>query len=551
MQPSRPRRQGVPPASAGEPAISPRLLDIAAILAAQGEVRLPTWQPWKGIIRVYVPEPATVPEWVASFPEAALLRGTCRAAYGDRALRASVARMRLGRSGVTLLHLAAYMGNWEAVKEALLDGSTLLSIEASWLDVGSVPKYTDGVPLTPLAMALDGKHGSSKDCAEMLLALGASPERALEGLISSRHNVFCMRPRAFDISLISHVLELVSPSCSLWLAWDVGLMLRHPGITAAATRRLVEEVPGVLAGEFDERIVWDLNEFSDRYGAKHFALLRALASNVPPRFFSDVLEAYASIEDTEALEEALDSDLAMQPAHRATALWAAAVSGMLDRVEIFFDPAVQIVSMRGPEHAWTTPLAAAVVNRHLEIVEYLVTHLTPAQCTPAEKLQASVQVGLSEQVRRLLIDHGDAIDLEAQMQDYADMFEHGAPRYILALACAEGRQDIVEMLVDAGASVHVGSESMQDAPLIFFATGLDDFREQDVTPAARLELVKYIIKKGALYCKAQWVAFAQGKAHLDGLDLSGLDECEVIKSAVAELQMTWGGTWVAEELLAA
>ena len=539
---ARPRRLGAPPGDLAMPARLARLLEIAAILSAQGEVRLPTWRQAAG--------PATETEWVASFPEAAQLRGTCRAAYGDRALRASVARMRLGRSGVTLLHLAAYMGNWEAVKEALLDGSTLLSIDASWLDVGSVPKYTDGAPLTPLAMALDGKHGSSKDCVEMLLALGASPERALEGLISSRHNVVCMRPRAFDISLISHVLELASPSCSPWLAWDVGLMLRHPGITAAATRRLVEEVPGVLAGEFDERIVWDLNEFSDKYGAKHFALLRALASNLPPRFFSDVLEAYASIEDTEALEEALDSDLAMQPAHRATALWAAAVSGMLDRVEIFFDPAVQIVSMRGPEHAWTTPLAAAVVNRHLGIVEYLVMHLTPAQCTPAEKLRASVQVGLSEQVRRLLIDHGGAIDFAAQMQDDDGMFENGAPRYILALACAEGRQDIVEMLVDAGASVHVGMDSKRDAPLIFAASGLHSF-SRTAPPAERVALVKYLIRAGALYCKVQWVAFAQGKAHLDGLDVSWLDECEVIKGAVAELQMTWGDAWVAEELVAA
>ena len=274
-----------------------------------------------------------------------------------------------------------------------------------------------------------------------------------------------------------------------------------------------------------------------------------LADNLPQRFFSNVLQAYASIEDTEALAAALDSDLAMQPAHRATALWAAAVSGMQARVEAFFDPAVQLVSLRGP-YAWTTPLTAAVSIGHLGIVEYLVTHLTPAQCTPAEKLRASVQVGLSEQVRRLLIDHGGAIDFAAQMQDDDDMFEHGAPRYILALACAEGRQDIVEMLVDAGASVHVGMDSKRDAPLIFAASGLHSF-SRTAPPAERVALVKYLIRAGALYCKAQWVAFAQGKAHLDGLDVSWLDECEVIKSAVAELQMTWGDAWVDEELVAA
>ncbi len=495
------------------------------------------------------PEPATETEWVASFPEAAQLRDMCRAAYGDRMLRANVARMRLGRSGVTLLHRAAYMGDWEAVKEALLDGSTLLSIDTSWVDVGSVPNYAGAARLTPLAMALDGKYGSSSACVDMLLAVGASPDLALEGLISSRHNVHCCRPETYDAALISHVLELASPSCSPWLAWDVGLMLRHPGITAAATRRLVEEVPGVLDGDFDDRIEWDLHEFSYRYGAKHFALLRALADNLPQRFFSNVLQAYASIEDTEALVAALDSDLAMQPAHRATALWAAAVSGMQARVEAFFDPAVQLVSLRGP-YAWTTPLTAAVSIGHLGIVEYLVTHLTPAQCTPAEKLRASVQVGLAEQVRRLLIDHGGAIDFAAQMQDDDDMFEHGAPRYILALACAEGRQDIVEMLVDAGASVHVGMDSKRDAPLIFAASGLHSF-SRTAPPAERVALVKYLIRAGALYCKAQWVAFAQGKAHLDGLDVSWLDECEVIKSAVAELQMTWGDAWVDEELVAA
>ena len=191
----------------------------------------------------------------------------------------------------------------------------------------------------------------------------------------------------------------------------------------------------------------------------------------------------------------------------------------------------------GPTYAWTTPLTAAIAIGHLGIVDYLVTHQTPAQCTHAEKLQASVQMGLSGQVRRLLEDPDGAIDLEAQMQDIAETFEHGAPR--------EGRQDIVEMLVDAGASVHVGMDSVQDAPLIFFAAAdLPDFCRA-VTPAERMALVMFLIKRGALYCEAQWEAFAQGNAHLDGLDVAWLDECEVIKSAVAELQMTWGDTWVA------
>ena len=60
-----------------------RLLDIATIVAAQGETPSP---------------PASQREWVASFPEAELLRLTCRAAYGDRVLLAHVARMRLGKT---------------------------------------------------------------------------------------------------------------------------------------------------------------------------------------------------------------------------------------------------------------------------------------------------------------------------------------------------------------------------------------------------------------------------------------------------------------------
>jgi hypothetical protein len=349
-----------------------RLLDIATIVAAHGETPSP---------------PASQHEWAASFPEAALLRLTCRAAYGDRVLLAHVARMRLGKEGWTLLHRAAYMGDWVAAKEALLHASTF-SYDLDRVDVGSVPRGTRK-PLTPLALALDGESGSSIDCMEMLLALGASPERALEGLISTRHNSISLcRPRTFDAALISHVLGLVSPTTSPWLAWDVGLMLRDPDITAAATRRLVlekenperEEDSYGEEGDFDERIEWDLQTFSDRYGAEHYELLRALARNLPQRFFSEVLQAYASIEDTEALEGALGTDLAIQPDHRATALWAAAVSGMLDRVKALLDLAVQIVSLPMPPNStrWVTPLAAAVENGHLEIVEYLVTHQTPA-----------------------------------------------------------------------------------------------------------------------------------------------------------------------------
>ena len=528
----RPRRLGAPALSSD----LEKLLAVAAIVSAQGEVRLPTWR-------------GAGPEWVASFPEVALLRDTCRAAKGDRALLANVARMRLGRSGVTLLHRAAFFGDCEAAKAALLHANTLLSFAAERVDVGSVPRHSDAAPLTPLAMALDGARGSSEECAYFLLALGASPDRALEGLISHRHNItrFWEWGRtALDVALVSHVLELVSPSFSLWATWDVGLMLRDPGITAAATRRLVEEVPGVLAGDFDSHIKWDLHEFSNRYGAEHKQLLRALAANLPERYFGDVLRAYASIEDTEALAAALDTDLAMQPAHRATALWAAAFFGMRERVERFLGPAVQIVSLPGPPYSnWATPLAAAVANGHIEIVDYLLTHQTPAQGTFAEKLQAAVEVGLSEQVGHLLTHHVGAIDLEAQMpDDSGGMFENGAPRYILVLACAQGRQDIVEMLVDAGASVHVGMDSKKDAPLILYATGLSDYC-RTASGAARVALVKYFIQKGALYSEKQWVAFAVGKPHLDGMNVSWLDKCDVIKSAVAELKLVWGEPWVA------
>ena len=233
---------------------------------------------------------------------------------------------------------------------------------------------------------------------------------------------------------------------------------------------------------------------------------------------------------------------------RATALWAAAFFGMRERVERFLGPAVQIVSLPGPPYSnWATPLAAAVANGHIEIVDYLLTHQTPAQGTFAEKLQAAVEVGLSERLQHLLTHHVGALDLEAQFPDEdGDMFDDGEPRYILVLACAQGLQDIVEMLVGAGASVHVGMDSKQDAPLVFFAAGLHSYcRTEGVTDIARVALAKYLIQRGALYSEKQWVAFAVGKPHLDGMDVSCLDECDVIKGAVAELELVWGEPWVA------
>ena len=522
-----------------------RLLAVATIMAQQGEVRRIPVPKWRAALCA-----GAAPAWMADFPEAAKLRGVCRAAYGDPVLLAHVARMRLGKSGVTLLHRAAYVGDWVAAKAALLYAHSH-ELDFDRVDVGSEPwstkVYPDGAPLTPLAMALDGKYGSSKDCVEMLLALGASPDRALKGLLSTRHSTDNGRPRTFDVALIGHVLKLASPDFSLLSAWDVGLMLRDPVITAAATRRLAED-PDVLAGEFDDRIEWDLNEFSSRYGAQHHELLRALAANLPSRFFSDILHAFASIKDKEALEAALDSDLAMLPANRGTALWAAAISGMLDGVKSLLDATVQIVSRRGPYSQWTTPLAAAVANRHLQIVEYLVMHQTPAQGTYAEKLQASVEMGLSERVQHLLTHHGGAIDLEAKVDDDDGMVYDCAPRYILVLACTQGRLDIVKLLVDAGASVHVGMDGKRDAPLTCWASGPSDYTRttgSDVTADMRVELVKYLIKKGALYSAGQWAAFAVGKAHLNGLDVSRLDECEVTRRAVAELGLAWGAPWVA------
>ena len=174
--------------------------------------------------------------------------------------------------------------------------------------------------------------------------------------------------------------------------------------------------------------------------------------------------------------------------------------------------------------------------------------MTPSQGTYAEKLQAAVEVGLAGHVRGLLQDHGGDIDLEEEMVDNG-LFCIGSPRYYLTLACAEGHQGIVEMLVGAGASVHVGMNSQSSVPLVFEAAGLyTDFCHAEVTDDARVALVKYLIQKGALYSAGQWAAFAVGKAHLDGLDIDRhlyqLDTCDVIKRAVEELGLRWGDACV-------
>ncbi len=152
-------------------------------------------------------------------------------------------------------------------------------------------------------------------------------------------------------------------------------------------------------------------------------------------------------------------------------------------------------------------------------------------------------MGLAEHVRALLQDHRDDIELEVEITD-GGLFSIGAPRYYLTLACAQGHQGIVEMLVDSGASVHVGMDSKWDVPLIWKASGLGDFCPAGVTEDARVALVKYLIQKGALYSVAQWVKFAEGRPHLDGLDtgrhLYRLDESKVIGRAVAELGIEWG-----------
>ena len=546
MLPTRPRRQGAP---ARLPHHLELLLDAAAILAAQGSVRLPTYQTIQMILHPYVPAPATAPEWVADYPqEAAALRDTCRAARGDRPLLAQVARMRLGRRGLTLLHRAAYLGDWVAARDALLHHDCLLTLDAARVHVGSVPEYAGAAPLTPLTLALNGAHGrSSKDVVELLLAVGASPDRALEGLISSCHNVTHARAAGFSAALVSRVLALASPAFSPWKAWDVCLMLRRPSLTAAATRRLVEEVPGVLAGEFDDRIEWELQNFNERYGATRHRLLRALAAPLPPRFFCEVLQAYAAAEDTHALAAALGTPLAKDPRNRAVALWTAAVSGLLGCAQDLLHPALQLVSVYGPYSKETTPMAAAAMQGHAEVVEFLVANQTAAQGTYAEKLHAAVRAGLAAQVQRLLQHHRGAIDLEAQMRDYDGMFDDGAPRYALVLACAVGQREIVELLVGAGASLRVGMDSGRDAPLVCWAAGASDYCRRGVPEGARLELLTYLIKAGALYCGAQWEAAAQagGAAHLVGLDWRWLDECELVQRAVAALGMVWGAAWVA------
>ena len=463
------------------------------------------------------------------------LAGNARAFYSDAQVWAAQVHHR-GPRGRTHLMYAAWMGSTARVQYLLDRGARV--------DAGSVPPYASASPLTPLSMAL---AGGSRACAELLLAMGASLDRALEGLAYGGLSVEHDR-KGMCGDLACSLLMRVSPAFSPWAAVNLGVSLRHPDLTGAAVRRLVEASP--VVGDIDEGIQEVLYELKDCLCRGPSLLLRAFVEPLPARFFSDIAQAYAVYEDVERLAAALDTPFAMEHGNRATALWAAASAGMLERVERFFDPALRIESLPGLYSGGMeiSPLVFAALNGHTNVVEFLVEHqMTPSQGTYAEKLQAAVEVGLAGHVRGLLEDHRDDIDLEEEMVDDG-LFHIGSPRYYLTLACAEGHQGIVEMLVGAGASVHVGMDSQWSVPLIFKAAGLGDFCHAEVTDDARVALVKYLIQKGALYSAGQWAAFAVGKAHLDGLDVNvhlyQLDTCDVVKRAVEELGLQWGDACV-------
>jgi hypothetical protein len=216
---------------------------------------------------------------------------------------------------------------------------------------------------------------------------------------------------------------------------------------------------------------------------------------------------------------------------------------VLARVKRLFSPELEIVEVE--EYSYlnpVSPLAYAAQQGCVEIVEYLLTNQTLAQSGADEMLEAAVEAGLLAQVQRILAEHGDGIDLEAEMP--YGYFQNGAPRYFLMLACALGRLEIVRVLLHHGASVHVGMDGTWSVPLIFMAAGMGDGYTGEASGEERVALIKVLIMKGALYSAAQWAAFAVGRAHLEGLDvkrhLYRLDASELVRAAVSELGLVWG-----------
>ena len=456
------------------------------------------------------------------------LAATARAFYSDAQVWAAQAHHRGGRGRTHLMH-AAWMGSAARVQYLLDRGARV--------DVGSaVDAYA--LPLTPLCMAL---AGGSRACVDLLLALEASPDRALKGLAFGRLKV---QPECTEecAALVSKMLPLVSAGFFFRTAVHVGLKLEHPGLTERATRLLVDSIPDprdyegyvgeVLIGAYGPTLSGDL--------------LHAFIKHLPEHFFSSIVQACACAEDAEAVAALLDTPAALYPGNRPTSLWAAAGAGLYSHVERFFHAGLVV----GPiylHYQELTPIAYAAQELKTEVVEYLIENLTPVQCGFNEKLEAAVELGLTARARRLLEDHGDAIDL-AQEMPYG-YFGNGAARYFLTLACALCNMEIVGLFLAHGASVDVGMDSPSDVPLMFYAAGLGDENRERATDEERLPLLKVLIKRGALYCSAQWQAFAVGNAVLGGLDvrrhITRLDTRVVLRRAVEELGLEWGAAYVA------
>lgn len=131
------------------------------------------------------------------------------------------------------------------------------SVDGAVVDVGSAPKHAGAPCLTLLSMALAGGRWG---CAELLLAMGAILDRALEGLAYGLTEEHHIRTGACG-DLACRLLMRVSPALSPWTAVNLVILLKHPGLTGAALRRLVEAFPAV--GDFEEGIQEILGELED------------------------------------------------------------------------------------------------------------------------------------------------------------------------------------------------------------------------------------------------------------------------------------------------
>ena len=508
-----------------------RLLEVFTIMAQQGErCALPL-----------APQPSPLPvappstEWRASFPEVALVRATCRALRGDAALLACTARMRLGPHGATLLHVAAYAGDAATARAALLRLHCLLGVDAQRVDAGCAQRCRidcrDALPLsTPLSMAL---AGGSRDCVELLLAAGASPDAALAGL-SRRHrwDADCCG------ELVCRVLALASPSFDVDRLVDFGIWLGHAGLVRLVVLRMLATNQEGTENYFRDYL-YELRGELEGADPGH-CLLRALTAPLQVALYWRVLRMCVELGDDETVSAMVHLPAALDSSNRANALWAAAGAGMLERVALLHTPELQFSPISGYLQNFL-PVTHAAQRGRRGVVEYLLEHNTAEQTSPEIDLKAAVLVGLAAHVRRIV--GAGSVDLEAPLS-YWDDSEEPPPRHFLVLACELGELDTVLALLEGGASVHVGVESEADAPLVEVAAGGGG----GAGGAARVAICRALLQRGALYSAAQWGAFGAARAGLEwlaeggaqGALRAGLDESAVVRAAVAGLGWEWG-----------